>query len=299
MESTTILSIIIVNWNTKDLLEQCLQAIVLHIGDLHYEVVVVDNGSTDGSAQMVREYYPNVTLIENQENTGFAKANNQAIRLSSGRYILLLNSDAFLSPNATQRMIQIMEDDPSIGIAGAMLEYPDGRIQVSHGSLPDFRSELLSLFGLDKFHEPVRSSEEYFETGTVNGAGMLIRKSLIDRIGLLDESFFMFSEEVDLCNRCHKAGAKVVHVPSAIIIHLEAGSTGQTVQRVIRLYKGKLHYFHKYYGSKAEARLRRAMLVSAKVKSIVYSFIRLFSLGKFKKDEFWRSVSNELLNSIE
>ncbi len=217
--------------------------------DLNIEAFVVDNGSSDGSQELVRTDFPEVTLIENRENLGFSKANNQAIRLCSGNYILLLNSDAFLTPHAVQKMIDAMESDLSIGIAGAHLVYPDGSWQVSHGALPTFWSEVASLFGLDKFQMEKGDHGPYQETGTVSGTCLLIRKTLLDQVGLLDEVFFMFSEEVDLCNRCHKVGAKVIYVPSAMVIHTNGGSTGKTVGRIMLLYSGKLQYFYKHFGS--------------------------------------------------
>jgi GT2 family glycosyltransferase len=288
------LSVIIINWNTRQMLAQCLRSVKDNLNDLSIETFVVDNGSTDGSAELVRTEFPEVTLIENRENLGFAKANNQAIRLSQGRYILLFNSDAFLTPNAIQRMINVMEFDLSIGIAGAHLVYPDGRSQVSHGPLPTYWSEVGSLFGLDKLQKEKVNHRVIEETGTVSGACMLVRKTLLDQIGLLDEAFFMFSEEVDLCNRCHKVGAKVVYVESATVIHTHAGSTGQTVQRIMRLYSGKLLYFYKHFGPNIEKRLKRMMLIASMLKGLIYRMIRVISLGRIRKDEFWRAVSKEL-----
>jgi GT2 family glycosyltransferase len=289
------LSIIIVNWNTRQLLSQCLRSMIDNLHGMSIESFVVDNGSTDNSVEMVRIEFPEVTLIENHENLGFARANNQAIQHSQGRYILLLNSDAFLSPNAIQKMIQLMEADVSIGIAGACLVYPDRGYQKAHGPLPNYCSEVCSLFGLDKLYKAKVNSQECQETGWVNGACMLIRKTLLDQIGLLDEVFFMFNEEIDLCNRCHKVGAKVVYVKSAIVIHVEGGSTGQTVQRIIRLYSGKLQYFYKYFGSKVENRLKNMMVIASIFKFVIYRLLRVISLGRSRKDEFWWDVSKKLL----
>ena len=289
------LSVIIVNWNTRQLLSQCLRSVIDNLQDLSIEHFVVDNGSTDGSIGMVRKDFPDVSLIENHENLGFAKANNQAIRLSQGRYILLLNSDAFLTPKAVQTMIDVMESDISYGIAGAQLVYPDGRPQVSHGQLPTFWSEAASLFGIDKVHIEITKHNSYQETGTVSGACMLIRKSLLDRIGLLDETFFMFSEEVDLCYRCHRAGSKVLYIHSATVIHTQAGSTGLTVQRVMRLYSGKLLYFYKHFGSNIENRLKQMMVIASVCKFVIYRILRVISLGRIRKDDFWWDVSKKLL----
>lgn len=288
------LTIIIVNWNTRALTAQCLNSIYVNQPSSSFEVWVVDNGSIDGSVEMIRQLFPEVHLIENRENLGFTRANNQAIQLSRGRFILLLNSDALLMPNTIQKMMDVMISDPSIGIAGAYLIYPDGRRQVSHRPLPTFWSEVYSLFGLDKLSKPKGNQQEYEETGTVSGACMLIRKTLLNEIGLLDEAYFMFNEEVDLCNRCHNAGLKVVCVYSATAIHAEGGSTGQTVQRVVRLYSSKLHYFYKHFGPKAEQRLKRVMRFSAMVKGIIYRLLRVISFGHIRKDDFWWAVSKEL-----
>ena len=188
-----------------------------------------------------------------------------------------------------------MESDSSIGIAGANLIYPNGNTQISHGALPTFWSEGASLLGLDQLRKVKAKHITYEETGTVSGACMLIRKSIIDQIGLLDEAFFMFNEEVDLCNRCHKAGAKVVYVDSAIIIHAQAGSTGQTPRRIIQLYSAKLHYFYKHFGPRGKQYLKYVMVVSSILKIGVYRLLRIISLGKIRKDEFWIYISKELI----
>jgi len=288
------LSIIIVNWNTKLMLAHCLRSVKDNLQDLQIETLVVDNGSTDGSTGMLRKDFPEVFLIENRENAGFAKASNQAIRLSQGTYILLLNSDAILQPDSVQKMIHVMGADRSIGIVGAGLVYPDGRSQASHGPLPNFWIEVRGLFGLDKLHSEKVDHQVYKETGWVSGACMLIRRSLLDQIGLLDEAFFMFNEEIDLCYRSHKVGTKVVYVQSAIVIHSEGGSTGQSVQRIMRLYSGKLLYFYKHFGPNAERRLKRMMVIATISKGLIYRMLRLLSLGSIHKDDFWWTVSKEL-----
>ncbi len=302
MESTQIsadISVIVVNWNTRQMLSQCLKSVRDNLQDLLIESFVVDNGSTDGSTEMVRNDFPEVNLIENIQNVGFAKANNQAIRLSVGRYILLLNSDAILTPMAIQKMVRLMDSDQSIGIAGAQLVYPDGRPQGCHGPLPSFWSEVLGLYGFDRFRTVKVGRLDYTETGEVGGACMLIRKKLLDLIGMLDENFFMFNEEFDLCNRCHKAGSKVVHVASATIIHVRGGSTNNTVRRIVQLYANKLRYFNKYFGQKAERRLKVMMIIAAKVKWLFYLILRLLSLGRIQKDKLWSDVINELSLSTE
>lgn len=276
------------------MLAQCLRSVKENVQDLKIEMLVVDNGSKDGSTDMLRKDFPEVILIENQENAGFAKASNQAIRLSQGTYILLLNSDAYLQPNSIQKMVHVMEADRSIGIAGASLVYPDGRSQASYGPLPTYWTEVCSLFGLDKLSKVKVKNQEYVETGMVSGACMLIRRALLDQIGLLDEAFFMFNEEVDLCYRCHKVDAKVVSVQSATVVHVEGGSTGQTVQRIMHLYSGKLLYFDKHFGLNAERRLKHVIVIATKLKMLFYRMLRVTSLGRIHKDDFWWAVSKEL-----
>jgi GT2 family glycosyltransferase len=288
------LSVIIVNWNTCNLLAQCLEAVYFAIQGVQLEVLVVDNGSRDGSPAMVRESFAHARLIQNKANLGFACANNQAIRISRGRYILLLNSDAFLNPNVVEEMVRLMKADKTVGIVGPGLVYPDGRSQVSHGPLPNYWTELSSLVGLDKLFHTKNGGDKYFETGAVSGACMLIRKELLDRIGLLDESFFMFSEEVDLCKRCHEVGYKVIHIPYVQVMHVGGGSTGTTPKRMTYLYSGKLLYFKKHFGPAAEKFLRYTIRTTTFLKGCIYRVVRSISRGHIKKDEFWWSVSKEI-----
>jgi GT2 family glycosyltransferase len=286
-------SIIIVNWNTRELLSSCLAAVFTTIHKCSIEVLVVDNGSVDGSPQMVRDQFPQVHLIENQENLGFARANNQAIQQCRGGFILLLNSDAFLQEGAIDQMIDFLLLNRQAGIVGPRLLYPDGRRQKSHGPLPTLASETISLAGFDKLHWPIKRIKlsDPFETGFVSGACMMARRSMLQEIGLLDEDFFFFSEEIDLCYRARKAGWKVFFVPSAAAVHMEAGSSGMTANRRLRLYRGKLRYFAKHYDENAKTRLFIAMRIMTTIKVWCYSMLRWVTLGNFSRDQFWRSVS--------
>lgn len=291
------LSIIVVNWNTRDLLAECLDSITRTVERITYEIIVVDNASSDGSQAMVRQRFPQACLIENSENAGFARANNQAIRQSCGKYILLLNSDAALLEETAARLVQAMETNPRAGLVGARLVYPDGRPQASHAPLPTLWSECASLAGLDKALRKADSAatgSAPVPTGMVDGACLMARRSTLDQIGLLDERFFMFNEEVDLCQRAHAAGWDVLHVPGAVTVHVAGGSTGVTPARILRLYKGKLQYFQKHYGGRARSRLQLAMRLVAGGKALFYG---LFSLGKpayAQKKTLWRAVSRGL-----
>lgn len=286
------LSVIIVNWNARDLLQRCLQDVYGTTEGLAFEVILVDNASTDGSVEMVRGEFPQVLLIENRENVGFARANNQAIRESQARYVLLLNSDAFLTGKAVHNMIEVLEANLGVGIAGARLVFPDGQPQLSHGPLPTIYSEFMSLFGLDKYL-PRRNQDPsitFVETGTVVGACLMVRRSMLDQIGLLDENYFFFSEEVDLCRRAHRVGWKVVHVPGAKVIHIGGGSSGNTPNRMLILYREKLRYFGKHKGRASQEILLMGIWLATLIKLVGYFVLRVLTLGRVQKDFFWLRV---------
>ncbi len=292
------LSVVILNWNTMDLLIDCLKAIDDTFHAPAFEVIVVDNASTDGSVDAVRQSFPGVRLIQNSENVGFARANNRAIRECRGRYILLLNSDAFVAPGAMTQLLQAMEADPQIGIAGANLFYPDGRPQSSHGQLPSLQSEVRSLFGLDKRLRgafPDSGALPFIGTGYVEGACLMVRRQMFDQIGLLDERFYFYSEEIDLCYRAHQAGWKVVHVPSARVVHIGGGSAGPTANRYLMLYKAKLTYFAKHYGDRTSRLYFISIWCSTVSKIFIFTLLRWLGLRR-EKDTLWRNVARGLSN---
>jgi GT2 family glycosyltransferase len=252
------LSIIIVNWNTCSLLERCLASVWkdVRIADgLQVETFVVDNASTDESVSMVRTRFPQVKLIENQDNGGFARANNQAIRASQGRYVLLLNPDTEVRPSALETLIRFMDAHPDAGAAGSRLLNSDGTLQRSAHPLPTLSREFWRLFHLDAlwsyscYRMGQWDEKEPREVEVVKGACLILRREALKQVGLLDESYFIYSEEVDLCYRLHQAGWRVYWVPQAVVMHYGGQSTRQTAgEMFIRLYQGKLFYFRKHYG---------------------------------------------------
>ena len=295
--STRDISVIIVNYNTSSLLKQCVQAAQDNLQGLSYEIIVVDNASSDGSAGMIREEFPEVSLIENNENLGFACANNRGIQVSKGRYILLLNSDAFLKGLAPAKMVTFLDQNPEAGIAGANLFFPDGQPQLCYGPLPTLRSDITSLLGLDKLTfrmAQVKPLTHSIETGVVSGACMMARREMLDEIGLLDEDYYMYSEEVDLCYRAHQAGWKVVHLPQAQAIHVGGGSSGPTARRMLMLYQGKLKYYAKHYGPLREKSLLAAMRITISIKLLAYGLLRLLIPRREPKHKFWRDVAHGL-----
>jgi GT2 family glycosyltransferase len=249
------LSIIIVNWNTCDLLDGCLSSIYTHPPADLFEVFVVDNGSTDGSVRMVMRRFPQVCLIENHVNLGFSRANNQAIKETTCPYILLLNPDTEVKQGALDTLIDFMDDHPEVGAAGSRLLNPDGTLQVSCYPEPTHSREVWRLFHLDKFHPyglyPMHTwdSETPRSVEVLQGASLILRRQALDQIGLLDEDYFVYSEEVDLCHRLKTAGWRLYWVPRSLVIHYEGQSTQQVSKEMfMHLYRGKLLYFRKHHG---------------------------------------------------
>jgi N-acetylglucosaminyl-diphospho-decaprenol L-rhamnosyltransferase len=250
-----VLSIVIVNWNTRDLLAQCLISIERHPPRGACEVWVVDNASADGSPSVVRERFPWVHLIENRENVGFAAANNQAIRRSEGRYILLLNSDTEVRPGALPALAAFMDGHPRAGAAGARLLNADGTLQPScHPMLTPGR-EFWRLLFLERLWPRATYPMHRWDLETprpvevIKGACLLLRREALDEVGLLDEGYFMYTEEVDLCYRLVQAGWQLWWVPRAEVIHREAQSSRQAAERMyLQLYRSKVQFYRKFGG---------------------------------------------------
>jgi GT2 family glycosyltransferase len=253
------LSIIVVNWNTRELTARCLNAVESTVKKISYEIIVVDNNSSDGSQDMVREQFPNVKLIANTENGGFAKANNQGIQISQGRYVLLLNSDAFVLENTLDMMVAFMDAHPEAGMAGCKLLYENGSLQASCATFPTLATEFYIAVGLDKLFSKSKIFGKYLmtdwdystmrEVDVIMGAFMMVRKSGIDQVGVMDESFFMYSEEVDWCYRFKAAGWKILFTPEVECTHIWGGSSRAVkVETLIRLYRARVQFFRKHYG---------------------------------------------------
>ncbi len=226
------LSLIILNYNTKDWLKNCLTSIFQYIDEtMKIEIIVVDNASTDGSSKMVLQEFPQVKLIQSQENGGFAKGNNLGIKVAKGTYIMLLNSDTeFTEKTDLVAMIQYMNTHKRAGVMTPRLELSDGSLDLaSHRGEPtpwaafSFFSKLERMFPNSKkfaqYHQTWKDFTLVHEIDACSGAAMLVRASLLSKIGLLDEQFFMYAEDLDWCKRFRKAGYKVVYFPHSIIIH--------------------------------------------------------------------------------
>jgi GT2 family glycosyltransferase len=258
------LSIVIVSWNVcKDLI-QCLDSIRKYRPFGKYEVIVVDNASTDETVDIVRIRFPEVMMIVNSDNKGFAAANNQGIEKSQSEYILLLNPDTILHPGSLDLLIDFMDSNKEVRACGPKLLNADGTIQRSVRHFPTFRGALyrhtafrfLGIFRKDykKWLMKDFDHETRKEVDQLMGAALLIRKAVIDRIGGMDERFFMYYEEVDLCYRIQQAGWRIVFVPEALITHLGSRSSGQIpVRKRIMMLTSLLKFFRKHRGKSITA----------------------------------------------
>lgn len=260
------LSIIIVNWNTRNLLSRCLQSVYETAGDLEFEVFVVDNASTDGSAQMVRERFPQLHLIENRENVGFARANNQTIRLSRGRYVVLLNSDTEAYRGTLETMVQFMERHPQAGGCGPRLLNADGSLQASCYPMLTPGREFWRLLFLDNLWHQATYVQERWDRETprpvevIKGACFLLRRAALEQVGLLDERYFMYTEEMDLCHRLLQAGWQLWWVPQAVVKHYGEASSKQMAETMyVQLYRSKVQFHRKFGGPRRADRFKCLM----------------------------------------
>ena len=251
------LSIVIVSWNTREILKQCLASIFRHPPAGTFEVWVVDNASTDGSVPMVKANFPAVRLIENRENIGFAPANNRAIRAGDGEYVLLLNPDTEVFAGTFDALLNFLRAHPDTGAVGPKTLNPDGSLQTSSYPFPTLSRELWRLLHLDKIapYGSYRMTEwaaRPREVDALLGACMLFPRRVLDEVGLFDESYFMYTEEIDLCYRVRQSGRKLFWVPEASIVHYGGQSTRQVAAEMfLQLYKSKLQFFRKHYGTTA------------------------------------------------
>jgi GT2 family glycosyltransferase len=234
----TRLSVIILNFNTRDYVLQCLQSLKeqnLDPTKNELEVIVADNGSTDGSIDAVKAKFPWVKIVDNQKNIGFAAGNNRAIEKARGKLILLLNSDTVVFPESFTKMIKFMDKTKDAGAATARLELPDGALDLAcHRGFPTPWNAFTYFLRLEKafpnlklfsgYHQAWKNFDEIHEIDAISGACFFIRKKVIDEIGPLDEDYFMYAEDLDWCMRIKKAGWKIYYNPQAKIIHFKKRS---------------------------------------------------------------------------
>ena len=273
------LSVVIVSYNVRNYLEQCLQSVQRALEGIEGEVFVVDNHSDDDSVVTVREKYPWVRLIENQENLGFSKANNQAIRQSQADYVLLLNPDTVVAEDTLRGVLTFMDEHPKAGGAGVMMCYEDGsRAPESRRALPTPWVAALKMLGFTKrYYMSHLPWDQPCRIEVISGAFCLLRHEALKTIGLLDEDFFMYAEDIDLSYRLLKGGWENWYLPYSII-HYKGKSTQKSDYRYVHVfYQAMLIFFQKHYS-------HLSMVYTVPVKMAIYfrAFIALTDILRKK-----------------
>ena len=259
-------SIVIVSFNTRDLLRECLQILAKYADDVHYEILVIDNASRDGSADMVAQEFPTAKLIRSPVNLGFAAANNLGFIQAVGRYVVLLNSDAFVTEHGLAQAVSYMQQHSDVGLAGARLTGKNGEWQPSARMFPSLLTHFLTLSGLAAKYPNSRffgqcdrtwaNPDEVAEVDWVPGAFSIIRRDVLEQVGYFDENFFLYYEEVDLCRRIKRMGYRIMYLPQVTVIHL-GGESSKTLnleissagtQVTLWQMRSALLFFHKHHG---------------------------------------------------
>lgn len=284
------LSILIVNYNTRELTLDALRSVYGSETNYSYEVILIDNHSTDGSVEAIRREFPQVIIIENQENVGFAKANNQGMRRANGRYVLLLNSDTVIQPNTLEVMLQLMDERPDIGASGCKVVLPDGSLdRACRRGFPTPSASFYYAFGVAKLFPHVPKFNQYqlsyldpddeYPVDSLVGAFMLVRRSVIDQVGMLDETFFMYGEDIDWCYRIKQAGWEIYYYPRTTIIHYKGAGKKRRSRKVLYEFHRAMILFHrKHYRRKYPWLVNGLVYAGVGVK-----FLMAFVVNEFRR----------------
>lgn len=279
-----LVSVVIASYNTCALLRECLRSLEACPSRSEWEVYVVDNASCDGSAEMVEREFPQVRLLRNVRNRGYAYANNLALRQARGRYLLLLNPDTVVAPNAIDHLVAALEADPDAAIAGPKLIRPDGSLDLAcRRSFPTPSVALYRLLGLSKLFPRSRRFARYNltyldpdepgEVDAVVGACMLVRAAAMARVGLLDERFFMYGEDLDWAYRFRQDGWRVLYRPEAVVVHHKGAASRRESERALRaFYQAMAIFYDKHYARDGSPLARGAVRAAIALR---YSWARL------------------------
>jgi GT2 family glycosyltransferase len=291
-EGKRLVSIIIVNYNTKDLLRTCLRSVYEQTHGLDFEIIVVDNASRDGSVEMLKEEFPLAKTLSNTANVGFARANNVGIRIARGDAILLLNPDTEILHGAIPETVRVLGDHPAAGIVGCRLLSPTRSVQQSAGSFPtlwNIFSEAMLLDSIIPKWSGRRSGSFDYSSETrvdyVSGAFFLIARGVLDSVGLLDEKFFMYSEEVDYCFRAKKAGYEVWFTPRGEVIHHWHGVSALSARSRHWVLRSQILFLLKHFHGPKKYSVVLLKFLGIGLRVVVYSLAGIVTLDKvqFKK----------------
>ena len=248
------ISVIIVNYNVRDFLSNALTSLQKSLKGFQSEIIVVDNASDDGSVDLLKKNFPKVRLIANTKNLGFAKANNQALTLSKGKHILLINPDTLVQENTVRELINFFEDHPDAGMAGCKILNPDGTFQLPcRRSFPTPWIAFTKTFGLSslfpksklfaRYNLTYLDPDETYEVDALSGSFIMLKREVYEKIGGLDETFFMYGEDLDWCFRTQQAGWKVFYVPATSIIHYKGESTKRSDIDELKVFYNAMRLF--------------------------------------------------------
>ena len=267
------LSIIIVNYNVKEFLQNLVHSLQKAVSIINHEIIVVDNASDDGSVEFIREKFPQITLIVNQTNLGFSKANNAALKIAKGKFILLINPDTIVSEDTITKMIEFLNEHPDAGLAGCKILNPDGSLQLAcRRSFPGPWTSFCKVTGLStlfpksklfaKYNLTYLDENSTYEVDAISGSFMMMKREAYEKVGGFDEQFFMYGEDLDLCYRIQKNGYKVYYYPGTQIIHYKGESTKRSSLDETNIFYDAMHLFVKKHFSSfylAEIILRSAI----------------------------------------
>jgi GT2 family glycosyltransferase len=282
------LSISIVNYNNRECLAACLESIYSHAPDVRFEVVIVDNGSCDGSREFVKQAFPSARLIENLENRGFAKANNQGIEVSRGRYVLSLNNDTIIKNGTLAGLVRFMQEHPDAGACGPKVLNQDGTFQRQcRRSFPTLFSSLSYFLKLHKLFPRSecfgrylmthRDCEEGGEVDSVSGCCLMVRREVIEKVGILDENFIMYGDDLDWCYRIKQAGWKVCYVPDVEIVHLGGQSSRRLPCKcVVLFYRAMGIFYRKHYAQQHTFIVNAVVYAGIWLKAVMALCVNLF-----------------------
>ncbi|KQX51928.1 glycosyltransferase family 2 protein [Paenibacillus sp. Root444D2] len=279
------LSIIVLNYKTRDLTLACLESVFSSATSYIYEVILIDNASNDGIIHATTEQYPQVVFIANTDNVGFSRANNQGIRIAQGRYVLLLNSDTIVESDTLDVMLRFMDENPTVGASGCKIVLPDGSLdKACKRGFPTPSASFYYAFGFSKlFPNTPRfnqyqlgylSPDEAYPIDSLVGAFMLIRREAIDQVGMLDEEFFMYGEDIDWCYRIKEAGWVNYYYPGTQIVHHKGASSRRKPFKIIYEFHRAMILFHNKHYRKKYSWLTNAMVYAGVSLKFILSLVR-------------------------
>ena len=278
-------SIIILSYNTQDLLQKCLRSIFTNLKDIDFEVIVVDNASIDKSVEMVKEKFEKVKLVKSSDNLGFAKGVNLGATNAKGEYLLLLNSDIEIVTQSLKSLFTFLKEHKDVAVIGGKLDNADGTTSKSYGNFYELGEVWSMLFSDHKSKIDSIKSDKPVEVDWVSGGFMAIKKVVFDDLKGLDPHFFMYIEDMEFCYRVHKKGLKVYYDRSIVVKHVGQGSSNRTFA-IVNIFKGIL-YFYKKQKPKWQYFLVKAMLI---FKSALAIFIGTLTKNEYLKDTYSKAI---------